>query len=189
MKHSIRAASAMVATLATVGLTGGLLSASPAQADTPINGKVIAKGGLTARSLPTTVGTSYGVYPNGKTLAIGCKVHGTTVAGNDRWYLVLGAEAAEWVSARYVTTSAAPAWCGDGHAYVGETTTLVNLRKGPTRAEAVTGAVGRDTRVSLVCKLQGEDVNGNSTWYETKHGHWISARYVKNVGRSPAYCS
>lgn len=179
----------MVATVATMALTGGLLTgATPAQAYTSTDGKVVANGGVIVRSLPTTVGTSLGVIPNGKVIPIGCKVHGTTVDGNDRWYR-LPASPSEWVSARYVRSLGAQDWCGDGKHYIGQTTALVNLRVGPTRVEARSGAVGTDTRVGLVCKLRGENVNGNSWWYETKSGHWISARYVTNVGSSPAYCS
>lgn len=190
MKVSVTAISALVATLATTALTGGLLGATPAQADDASGGVVVAKGGVNVRSLPTTVGYPLGVIKNGTHIALGCKVHGTSIDGNDRWYSVLGHEGPdEWVSARYVRNLGVPDWCGDGHKYVGQTTALVNLRVGPTRAEAISGAVGTDTRVSLVCKLRGEAVNGNSWWYETKSGHWISARYVKNVGTSPAYCS
>jgi hypothetical protein len=190
MKHSIKKVSAMLATVATIAVTGGLLGTAPAQADPATDGKVIAKGGLTVRSLPSTVGYPDAVIPNGTVIPLGCKIHGTSIDGNDRWYRLMGHEGPEqWVSARYVRNLGAPEWCGDGNAYVGETTALVNLRVGPTRAEALSGAVGTDTRVSLVCKLQGETVNGNSWWYETKNGHWISARYVKNIGRSPAYCA
>lgn len=189
MTHSIRKASAMFATVATMALTGGLLTgATPAQADSSTDGKVVAHSGLTVRSLPTTVGYPLAVIPDGKVIPLGCKIHGTSIDGNDRWYRLPGADS-EWVSARYVRNLGAPQWCGDGERFVGETTALVNLRVGPTTAEAVSGAVGVDTRVSLVCKLRGESINGNSWWYETKSGHWISARYVKNVGRSPAYCS
>jgi hypothetical protein len=187
MKHSIKTASAMLATVATMALTGGLLGAAPAQAGQSTDGKVIAKGGLTVRSLPTTVGYPDGVIANGTVIPLGCVVHGTSLDGNDRWYR-LPAAASQWVSARYVQNLGALDWCGDGKAYVGQTTALVNLRVGPTRAEATSGAVGTDTRVSLVCKLKGETVNGNPWWYETKNGHWISARYVNNVGKSPVYC-
>jgi hypothetical protein len=187
MKHSIKKVSAMLATVATIAVTGGLLGGAPAQADESTDGKVIAKGGLTVRSLPTTVGHADGVYPNGKVIPLTCMVHGTSIDGNDRWYR-LPAAASQWVSARYVQNLGSPEWCGDGKAYVGQTTALVNLRVGPTRAEAKAGAVGTDTRVSLVCKLKGETVNGNSWWYETKNGHWISGRYVKNIGKSPVYC-
>jgi hypothetical protein len=187
-KHSIRAVSAVFATVATMAMTGGLLGAAPAQADPSTDGKVVAKGGVIVRSLPTTVGTPLAVIPNGKVIRLGCKIHGTSVDGNDRWYRLPGSPS-EWVSARYVRNLGAPEWCGDGKPYVGQTTALVNLRNGPTRAEGLAGAVGRDTRVGLVCKLRGENVNGNSWWYETNSGHWIAARYVTNVGRSPAYCS
>jgi len=189
MKHSIRKASAMFATVATMALTGGLLTgATPAQADTSTDGTVVAHGGVMVRSLPSTVGYPLGAIANGKVIPLGCKIHGTSVDGNDRWYRLPGADS-EWVSARYVRNLGAPEWCGDGKRYVGRTTTLVNLRVGPTRAEGLAGAVGRDTEVVLVCKLRGEPVNGNSWWYETTSGHWISARYVENLGQSPAYCS
>jgi hypothetical protein len=190
MKHSIRAVSAILATVATVAVTSGLLGAGAAQADPATGGKVVAKGGLTVRSLPTTVGYPVSVIPNGKVIPIGCKVHGTSIDGNDRWYSVLGHEGPdEWVSARYVRNLGAPGWCGDGKSYIGLPKGLVNLRYGPTRAEALAGSLALDGQVSLVCKVQGEAVNGNSWWYETSDGLWVSARYMKNVGKAPVYCS
>lgn len=171
-----------------MAMTGGLLGVAPAQAAPSNDGKVVAHGGVNVRSLPTTVGYPLAVIPAGKVIPLGCKIHGSSVDGNDRWYRLPGSES-EWVSARYVRNLGAPQWCGDGKKYVGQTTALVNLRSGPTRAEGVVGAVGTDTRVGLTCKLRGEPVDGNSWWYETKSGHWISARYVDNVGKSPAYCS
>jgi uncharacterized protein YraI len=190
MKVSIKAVSALVATLATTALTGGLLGVAPAQASGAPDGKVIAKGGLNVRSLPTTDGYTVSLAPYGATTPLECKVHGGTVDGNDLWYMLPGPHDGNgWVSARYVENIGAVPWCGNGHKYVGQTTALVNLRNGPTRAEGLAGAVGRDTRVGLTCKLRGEPVDGNSWWYETRSGHWIAARYVTNVGPSPAFCS
>jgi Bacterial SH3 domain len=190
MKHSIRAVSAILATVATMAATGGLLGAGSAQADPATGGKVIAKGGLNVRNLPSTVGASVEVIPNGRVIPIGCKVHGTPIDGNDRWYSVLGYEGSgeEWVSARYVRNLGAPGWCGNGKTYTGMPHGLVNLRYGPTKAEALAGSLAVDRPVSLVCKLKGETVNGNSWWYETADGFWVSARYVRNVGKSPVYC-
>ena len=162
--------------------------ATPANADQSTDGKVVAHGGVTVRSLPTTVGYPLAVIPNGKVIPLGCKVHGTSVGGNDRWYRLPGSDS-EWVSARYVRNLGAPQWCGNGKVYSGRTTAVVNRRNGPTRAEGLAGTLGRGVRVGLVCKLRGEPVNGNSWWYETTGGHWVAARYVANVGPSPAYCS
>lgn len=41
--------------------------------------------------------------------------------------------------------------------------------------------------VSIDCKIDGEDVDGNNIWYFTDYG-WLSARYVANVGDPPDSC-
>ncbi|MEU8436740.1 hypothetical protein AB0F18_28305 [Streptomyces sp. NPDC029216] len=106
-------------------------------------GKVVSRGPLNVRSKPTTHShLQYKVYP-GETLALKCKTHGESVAGNDLWYLIdpgdddrddrddwdNGTDGEgrkkmrdrkardgyehDWVSARYVKDLKPVRWCRD----------------------------------------------------------------------------
>ncbi|MFD8410436.1 MULTISPECIES: SH3 domain-containing protein [unclassified Streptomyces] len=52
-------------------------------------GKVVSRGSLTVRSLPTTDSRSVGKVKSGQRVAILCKVKGQKVDGNDIWYRLL----------------------------------------------------------------------------------------------------
>ncbi|MEU5806161.1 SH3 domain-containing protein [Streptomyces sp. NPDC047718] len=52
-------------------------------------GKVVSRGSLTVRSLPTTDSRSVGKVRSGHEVAILCKVKGQKVDGNDIWYRLL----------------------------------------------------------------------------------------------------
>ena len=71
-------------------------------------GRVTA-GLLVPREAPTTRANAHGGFFRGRTVRIGCKLHGQDVRGNDLWYhLPQGL----WVSARYVANiGPAPAFC------------------------------------------------------------------------------
>lgn len=108
-----RIAGVAVTTLAVSAGTLGLASA-PAQADAGgPEGKVISKIDLNVRSGPSASAKVVGSVKSGKTIPLGCKVRGTNVDGNNRWYRLPGDDAGqEWVSARYVANvGAAPDWC------------------------------------------------------------------------------
>ncbi|MFD7624826.1 hypothetical protein ACFV7Q_02065 [Streptomyces sp. NPDC059851] len=52
-------------------------------------GKVVSRGSLKVRSLPTADSRSVGEVGSGRKVAILCKVHGQGVDGNDIWYRLL----------------------------------------------------------------------------------------------------
>jgi len=116
-------------------------------------------------------------------------VRGSSVDGNDLWYL-LPPTLNEWVAARYVrNVGAAPGWCGSDERFVGRTTTAVTKRVAPTTAASASGGLARGVRVNIICKLPGQSVGGNNRWYYLTDGRWVAARYVSNVGRAPGWCS
>jgi len=185
ISRTIRAAAAAVASAVAIGLSATL----PAQADADADGLVVAAGGLTVRQLPTTSSTAKGRLADGTTVSIICKVRGSSVDGNNLWYL-LPPTLNEWVSARYVrNVGAAPGWCGNDERFVGRTTTAVTKRVAPTTAAAASGGLARGVRVTIICKLPGQVVGGNNRWYYLTDGRWVAARYVANVGPAPGWCT
>lgn len=171
-------AAAVAATAAGVGLPAHAASTS-GQATT----------GLQMRYAPSTASNPRGTILKGKTFQIECKVHGTKVDGNDLWYLLPPGNT-HWVSARYVRNiGPAPRWCSEGKSATGVTTAGINKRQGPTHSDAVVGSIAAGKTVSITCKVNSDSVNGNTLWYYTTDGRWISAHYVTNRGKAPEYCA
>lgn len=187
----IKQALRVAALLAAATVSGGMLTAGPAQADPGAparDGKVVSKSGLSVRVGPTTASARKATIPSGKIIPLGCKVRGTSVDGNDLWYS-LPPTLNEWVSARYVDNiGGTPSWCGTSARYTGDVTRTLTLRTGPTTAASSAGTVKPGLTTKIICKLPGQSVAGNDRWYYLTNGRWISARYVDNVGIAPAWC-
>jgi len=184
IRTSIKAAGLGLAT----ALSGGLLAATPAQASNGYEGRVEATT-LTVRYGPTTASRALGSFKKNEVIPLICKVRGTSVDGNTIWYS-LPPDLTEWVSARYVANvGAAPDWCGNDERFVGRTTTKLTKRTGPTTAASSAGTLAKGAGVDIICKLPGQNVNGNNRWYYLTDGRWVSARFVTNVGQAPGWCN
>lgn len=180
---ALRAAGIGAAALAAAA--GG--AALPAQAAGATEGKATTV--LQMRYAPSTASDPRGTILKNATFDIECKIRGTKVDGNSIWYLLPPGNT-HWVSARYVTNvGAAPEWCSSLKSANGVTTAAVNLRQGPTQADAVVGRVAKGQPIRLLCKVRSDTVDGNTLWYHTADERWISARYVSNRGAAPEYCS
>ena len=184
IKTSITAAGLGLAT----ALAGGLIAATPAHAAGDYEGEVLASS-LTVRYGPTTASKAQGTLEQGQVIPLVCKVRGTSVGGNNVWY-ALPPTLNEWVAARYVdNVGAAPDWCGTDARFAGKTTAKLTKRTGPTTAASSAGTVAKGAKVTIVCKLPGQNVKGNTKWYYLTDGRWVAARYVQNVGKAPGWCN
>ncbi|HEY9291838.1 MAG TPA: hypothetical protein VIP98_11210 [Microlunatus sp.] len=167
------------------------LGATSAQAQSS-EGKIIANTSLSVRYAPSTHAKAVDSIKRGKVVPLECKVTGTSVDGNNRWYLLPGDSHGghEWIAARYVQNiGPVPGWCGTDELFVGRAAAAVSVRKGPNTADTRVRTLAKGAGVDLVCKLQAQKVDGNGLWYWTKDHNWVSARYVDNVGRAPNYCN
>lgn len=186
-KTMIKRTVGLAATALTAVAGTAVFAASPAYAAG--DGKVISKEKLTVRYAPSTHSKAVGSIKPGKVIPLSCKVTGTSVDGNNRWYLLPGSDSPEWVSARYVKNlNTAPAWCGDSQRYVGKTTTSVKVRVAPNTKDASVRTLKKGAGVDIICKAKGQGVNGNNRWYWTTDRRWVTAAYVDNVGRAPGWC-
>ncbi|MFH8571515.1 SH3 domain-containing protein [Streptomyces sp. NPDC017993] len=82
---------------------------------------------------------------------------------------------------------------GGGHApYKGRVIAKTGLlvRSGPSTHHRVVGSNPYGKIVHIVCKVNGENVNGNPRWYKLSDGKytWSSARYIVNIGKAPRWC-
>lgn len=182
----------VAAVLAAATISGGMLTAAPGYANPnapTFDGKVVSKSSLAVRYGPTTASAKSASIPSGKIIPLGCKVRGTSVGGNNIWYS-LPPTLNEWVSARYVdNVGGVPSWCGTSARYTGDVMTALKLRTGPTSAASSAGTLQAGRTKAIVCKLRGQSVGGNDRWYYLTNGRWVSARYVDNVGKAPAWCN
>ncbi|MDH6219923.1 SH3 domain-containing protein [Streptomyces pseudovenezuelae] len=64
------------------------------------------------------------------------------------------------------------------------------LRSAPNRGGQVIRVAYRGQHVSIFCKTQGQNIQGNRNWYLLTDGTWAwgSARYIKTLGPSPRWC-
>ena len=66
----------------------------------------------------------------------------------------------------------------------------VVIRSGPSTRFQKVGQLNNGRVVRIVCKVRGQRIRGNAIWYklDTRQREWVSASYVKNVGRIPRWC-
>lgn len=160
-------------------------------------GRVTARGGLVVRGLPTPFSARQQTLRRGAVVPLACRVAGSVVFRNDDedapasnvWYRLAG-RGHRWVSGTYVRpVGASPRYCGTGRTYRGRVTTaLLVAREAPTTRANAHGGLDRGSRVTIHCKLHGQQVRGNDLWNNLDHGLWVSARFVSNVGPAPGYC-
>ncbi|KUL38828.1 hypothetical protein ADL22_16290 [Streptomyces sp. NRRL F-4489] len=64
------------------------------------------------------------------------------------------------------------------------------LRSGPGTGYRAVGSLPYGTVVTLVCKVNGQNVGGNPRWYKLDAGRpaWGAARYITTLGEAPAWC-
>lgn len=90
-----------------------------------------------------------------------------------------------------VATQAAP---GDGP-YKGKVIakTGLNVRTGPSTHFPVVDTLPHGAVVHIACKLNGQWVDGNPRWYRLQDGRYVggfsAARYIRNIGAIPPFCS
>lgn len=177
---------ALVTAATATTLIGSFAMVTPqAQAATP-SGTVLAD--LSVQTAPTNnLSTTLYELRKGDGVMLQCKVHGQTERGNDIWYKI---GSTDWVPARYVINNGKVRWCNDGDtAYAkGVTTASLTKREGPSSYDRRVSTLRKGTTVKIVCKVANNKIDGNKLWYYTSDGNWISARYVRNVGKAPGYC-
>ena len=66
----------------------------------------------------------------------------------------------------------------------------LSIREQPTTASAFLGSRTSGAVIHLHCKVVGQNVDGNTLWYELGDGRpgYVAARYVQNLSPVP-YCS
>ncbi len=180
------ARTALILTAATAAaLALPMAPATAAPIERAAKGVVVAEGGLVGHVRPSTHAPANYTFPNGSEVTLDCKVSGTVVNENRRWYLVVAEGDANWVSARYVrNVGPAPQPCdpSDG-TFSARTTAVLNKRVGPTTADASAGTYAKGQKFRVQCYT-----DSGQKWYLTDTSRWVSARYVR-TSSEVRYCS
>jgi uncharacterized protein YraI len=180
------AKNALTLTVATVAaLALPMVAATAAPVDGAAKGVVVANGGLVGHLRPSTHAPANYTFPNGSEVTLDCKVSGTVVDGNRRWYLVVAEGDANWVSARYVgNVGPAPEPCdpSDG-TFSAKTTAVLKKRVGPTTADASAGTYTKGQKFRVQCYT-----DSGQKWFLTETSRWVSAKYV-GTSSGVRYCS
>lgn len=180
MRRSTLALTLAGAAVAT--LTAPLLPAAAADSST---GTVVAQGGLVGRLRPSTHATANYTFPKGSKVSLDCRVPGTVVGGDSRWYLVSAEGDANWVSARYVTVTGPavqPCDPSDG-TYAAKATSALNRRVGPTTGDSTAGTYAKGAGFTVQCFT-----DSGQKWYLTGAGRWVRASYV-STSSAVRYCT
>jgi uncharacterized protein YraI len=192
--------------LLAAAIGAGLVVAPTAAQAAGATGTVRVSGVLTLRSGPTNSSTAAGSLGNNARIAIDCVVSGQSVAGTVRttttWDRLTNGR---YIPHAYVIATGALGRCGvagpvavpvktkpaasrpatataviTGTVQSGDGT--VNLRSGPSTAAIVKGTVANGSKVSLICGVVGDLVNGTvrstTQWNRLKDGRYISHAYV-----------
>jgi hypothetical protein len=63
----------------------------------------------------------------------------------------------------------------------------LNIRRRPNLSGQIIGSYRNAEIVNINCRVSGQSIDGNNTWYQTDRG-FISARYVNISGDAPTNC-
>lgn len=177
----LRPAAAVLAASAITLAGASVATASAAGADNSTVGVVTARTGLVAHLSPSTHSPRVGKYRRGARLGLDCKVVGTNVGGNRRWYTIdSDASGLIWVSARYVrNVGAAPRTCNPMKGTVtARTTARLNERQGPTVSDRRMGQVAKGATAHTVCWTESAS-DHHHNWVLTASGRWVAQRYLR----------
>lgn len=183
--HRTTALSLTAAVAATLALPVTPAHAATVSASDTAQGVIVASGGLVGHVRPSTHAPANYTWPNGTKVTLDCKVNGTVVGGNARWYLIVGEGDANWVSARYVrNVGPAPEPCdpSDG-TFSAKTTAALKKRVGPTTADASAGTYTKGHTFRVQCYT-----DSGQKWYLTDTSRWVRATYV-TTSSHVSYCS
>ena len=189
MSKAMRTTAAMVATALAVPVVGLVAVAQPANAE-------VYKGEATAsvnvRTFPTPAAKLTSVLKKGTKVTIACKIEGPDVDGNRFWYRIqAGPNTWRYAAARNIEdVGRAPHYCNLGPPD-GQVTAKpsVKLRTTPSLDATNAGSLAYGAKLNAICKVTGDEVDGNDRWYQLYDGRWVTARYIKNLnGLVPEFC-
>lgn len=155
------------------GGSGG--STSPGPTPTPVDGcprvRVAVEGALpvNVRPTPDTSGAPIGSVPNGTLLTTNGKVSGEAIEGDTTWYEVQLEGKKGYIGGIFVqctTDEPLPADCP--RVKLGGAGTAVNVRPGPNTSGAPVASLPNGTILTASGKVQGEAIDGNTTWYRVE---------------------
>ncbi len=192
---AVAAAGAPLAVALTMVMLAGPAAAAPQpaalelQAASHVYSTLIT--GLHVRKTPSTAAPILAILgPAGTKVTVDCWARGTSVFGDNVWYLITAPHAG-FVAGFYLNTGRDPAAgipsCTAGHVF--ETVIKgLHVRKAPSTAAPVLAVLGpAGTKVTVKCWARGTSVFGDNVWYliTAPHAGFVAGFYL-NTGRDPA---
>jgi flagellar protein FlgJ len=165
-----------------------LAMGTPADAAGP--GAVAHTGGipLNVRAGASLAAERVGTVPDGRRLAVVCRVRGQAVAGHARRTDVWDRLA----SGRYVSDANVawrgrpPGWCGATRAHLVTVSTggfPLNLRAAPSAGSRRAGTAADGARIAVRCQVPGQAIAGHvrrtAVWVRTTGGWYVSDAYLR----------
>lgn len=170
---------AVAAGAVAIAGAGSFVPATASAASTPATGTVTVND-LNVRRAPTTHSKSITTVDRGFSFTVRCQAPGPSVGGVTTW-LAVGPDVGKWVSGNYVKTRGVVPLCTGGPTSRGTTTgdPVLNSFSGPAIADGSVSEYQPGSHVRVRCLVTNRRSSGDTTWYLTKDGEWLTARFVK----------
>lgn len=156
-------------------------------------GNVVTKpAGAVVRKAPTTQSGAELTLKGKSRVSVSCWVNGPAKGNGvtQRWYKYeIQGLPSTWIASEALSSVSPSVKECTTTKTVGRTTTALTARTGPHTSSAPVTTLGARKTISLVCKVQSQNIGGNSLWYYTSQGSWVSAKYITNVGAAPQWCT
>lgn len=170
--------------VAAMGLTAGLGATASANEAT---GTVDADGGLNSRIAPSPHTQKTYTFKDGAKLALNCMTKGSSVEGDNEWYLVNAEGEAHWVSAHYVDVNGEePTFCGADPSKSVKLDQDTKSYQGPSTKDKKLRSFSAGGSQEVTCFVYTES-GATKRWVATLEDGWIPASAFTNLEGVP-YC-
>jgi len=150
--------------------------------------KVTAGSSVNTRSGPSVSFAKAGMVKPGQVLSVVCQLTYTKVDGDPIWDKLVDGR---YIADRYVGTPSAVGFsaplpqCAFTYQVSGS---LLNMRSGPSTANAITGQLSHGSGAAVVCQTPGTLVGTSRVWDKLTNGSYVSDAYLPTPGH-PGYTS
>jgi surface antigen/uncharacterized protein YraI len=140
-----------------------------------------ASPSLNVRSGPSTADSSVGSLPYHTSIMIVCQTTGSDVSGSSIWDEIAAGQYVSdyWVNTpNFGTYSPGIPQCPSPTTYLTTASPSLNVRSGPSTADAIVGSLAYHSSITIACQTTGATVDGSAIWDEIGSGRFVSDYWV-----------
>lgn len=150
---------------------------------------VHADGGLISHLAPSTEAPRDYVFNDGDRVSVDCRTSGTTVKGNDTWYLIAGEGDASWVSGRYLDVKGQPEDCGLAVTIPVTVTKQTEVNEGPSSDDVPLDTLSKGDGMEAHCYVDAAATGQpEQHWVLLSESGWVRSSAL-DASKAIPYCS